>query len=54
MGYEKVLRDVGDFGLYQKLLCGLLVVYTTFLCGTNYYTQVRKLLSFGQSQELGQ
>jgi len=40
MGYEKVLREVGDFGLYQKLLCGLLVVYTTFLCGTNYYTQV--------------
>jgi len=35
-----VLTQVGDFGLYQKLLCGVFVFYTTFLCGLNYYTQV--------------
>lgn len=40
MGYDKILLDVGDFGLYQKLLCGIFVFYTTFLCGLNYYTQV--------------
>jgi len=40
MTYENALSKVGDFGLYQKLLCGLLVFYTTFLCGINYYTQV--------------
>jgi hypothetical protein len=40
MGYERLLEEAGSFGLYQKLLCGLLVFYTTFLCGINYYTQV--------------
>jgi hypothetical protein len=45
MGYERLLEEAGSFGLYQKLLCGLLVFYTTFLCGINYYTQVRFLLN---------
>jgi hypothetical protein len=40
MGYDNILSKVGDFGLYQKLLCGIFVFYTTFLCGLNYYTQV--------------
>lgn len=40
MGYDNLLVKVGDFGLYQKLLCGIFVFYTTFLCGLNYYTQV--------------
>jgi len=40
MGYDNILIQVGEFGLYQKLLCGLFVFYTTFLCGLNYYTQV--------------
>jgi len=40
MGYDNILIKVGDFGLYQKLLCGFFVFYTTFLCGLNYYTQV--------------
>jgi len=40
MGYDNILVKVGDFGLYQKLLCGFFVFYTTFLCGLNYYTQV--------------
>ena len=37
---KDILVQVGDFGLYQKLLCGIFVFYTTFLCGLNYYTQV--------------
>lgn len=40
MGYDNILLKVGDFGLYQKLLCVIFVFYTTFLCGLNYYTQV--------------
>ena len=38
--YNDILVKVGDFGLYQKLLCCIFVFYTTFLCGLNYYTQV--------------
>ena len=37
---KDILVKVGDFGLYQKLLCCIFVFYTTFLCGLNYYTQV--------------
>ena len=40
MGYDNILSQVGEFGIYQKLLCGFFVFYTTFLCGLNYYTQV--------------
>ena len=40
MAKDSILSQVGDFGLYQKLLCGIFVFYTTFLCGLNYYTQV--------------
>ena len=40
MGYDNLLVKAGDFGLYQKLLSGIFVFYTTFLCGLNYYTQV--------------
>jgi len=40
MSYHDILVKVGDFGLYQKLLCGIFVFYTTFLCGLNFYTQV--------------
>ena len=40
MGYDNILTKVGDFGLYQKLLCGIFVFYSTFICGLNYYTQV--------------
>ena len=40
MAKDSILNQVGDFGLYQKLLCGIFVFYTTFLCGLNYYTQV--------------
>ena len=29
-----------SFGLYQKLLSFVLVSYTSFLCGVNYYAQV--------------
>jgi hypothetical protein len=48
MGYDKLLEEAGSFGLYQQLLCGILVFYTTFLCAINYYTQVnRKLLLRG-------
>ena len=43
MGYDSVLSEVGEFGLYQKLLCATFVFYTTFLCGINYYTQVRSV-----------
>ena len=43
MEYDKVLEKVGGFGLYQKFLCYVLVFYTTFLCGINFYTQVRIL-----------
>ena len=42
MGFDSILSQVGEFGLYQRLLCGLFVFYTTFLCGLNYYTQVRE------------
>ena len=40
MGYDNLLSKAGDFGPYQKLLSGIFVFYTTFLCGLNYYTQV--------------
>ena len=40
MAKDTILTQVGEFGLYQKLLCGIFVFYTTFLCGLNYYTQV--------------
>ena len=40
MGYDNLLVKAGDFGPYQKLLSGIFVFYTTFLCGLNYYTQV--------------
>ena len=45
MAKDSILSQVGDFGLYQKLLCGIFVFYTTFLCGLNYYTQVGSYLS---------
>ena len=45
MSYHDILVKVGDFGLYQKLLCGIFVFYTTFLCGLNFYTQVLIILS---------
>ena len=44
MAKDSILSQVGDFGLYQKLLCGIFVFYTTFLCGLNYYTQVRSVI----------
>ena len=40
MEVEKVLDIVGEFGLYQKLLCFIFISYTTFICGVNYYTQI--------------
>ena len=40
MDVEKVLQNVGEFGLYQKLLCLVFISYTTFICGVNYYTQI--------------
>ena len=46
MAKDSILSQVGDFGLYQKLLCGIFVFYTTFLCGLNYYTQVTILHSY--------
>ena len=48
MGYDNLLSKAGDFGPYQKLLSGIFVFYTTFLCGLNYYTQVM----FGQSMRI--
>ena len=35
-----ILNKVGAFGIYQKLLCGIFIFYTTFICGVNYYTEV--------------
>ena len=43
MSYHDILVKVGDFGLYQKLLCGVFIFYTTFICGINYYTQALSL-----------
>ena len=40
MDVETVLANVGDFGLYQKLLCLVFISYTTFTCGVTYYTQI--------------
>ena len=40
MDIDKCLNSVGSFGLYQKLLSFVLVSYTTFTCGINYYSQV--------------
>ena len=40
MDIDKCLTSVGSFGLYQKLLSFVLVSYTTFTCGINYYSQV--------------
>ena len=52
MEYDKVLEKVGGFGLYQKLLCYVLVFYTTFLCGLNFYTQVRILQLIAYKRQL--
>ena len=46
MGFDSILSQVGQFGLYQRLLCGLFVFYTTFLCGLNHYTQVCEEFSY--------
>ena len=40
MDVEMVLANVGDFGLYQKLLCLVFISYTTFTCGVTYCTQI--------------
>ena len=40
MDIDKCLNSVGSFGVYQKLLSFVLVTYTTFTCGLNYYSQV--------------
>ena len=40
MDVEKVLESVGEFGLYQQLLCIFFIPFTTFSCGVNYYTQI--------------
>ena len=40
MSAETHVSASDSFGLYQGLLSFVLVTYTTFLCGVNYYTQV--------------
>ncbi|CAL4082215.1 unnamed protein product, partial [Meganyctiphanes norvegica] len=40
MQFEDILEEVGQFGLYQRLLCFLLIPFTTGLVGIVYYTQL--------------
>lgn len=44
MDFNAVLQDVGDFGLYQKLLCIFLVVPSASLCALVYFTQFFTIL----------
>ncbi|KFM83177.1 hypothetical protein X975_23325, partial [Stegodyphus mimosarum] len=39
MDFNDALQEVGDFGLYQKLLCMFLVVPSASLCALVYFTQ---------------
>lgn len=39
MDFNFVLQEVGDFGLYQKLLCLFLVIPSASLCALVYFTQ---------------
>ncbi|KAF8789848.1 Carcinine transporter like protein [Argiope bruennichi] len=44
MDFNAALQDVGDFGLYQKLLCIFLVVPSASLCALVYFTQFFTIL----------
>ncbi|XP_067143130.1 beta-alanine transporter-like isoform X2 [Centruroides vittatus] len=39
MDYNVALQKVGDFGLFQKLLCGVLVIPSAAFCALVYFTQ---------------
>ncbi|XP_035215676.1 carcinine transporter-like isoform X2 [Stegodyphus dumicola] len=39
MDFNDALQEVGDFGVYQKLLCMFLVVPSASLCALVYFTQ---------------
>lgn len=39
MDFNFILQEVGDFGLYQKLLCLFLVIPSASLCALVYFTQ---------------
>ncbi|XP_076042786.1 solute carrier family 22 member 13-like [Oratosquilla oratoria] len=38
--FENILEEIGSFGLYQKLLCFLLIPFTTGLVALTYYVQI--------------
>uniref|UniRef100_A0A6A7FYT8 Organic cation transporter-like protein isoform X2 n=2 Tax=Hirondellea gigas TaxID=1518452 RepID=A0A6A7FYT8_9CRUS len=40
MQFEKILDEVGGFGLYQKVMCFSMIPFTTGLCGMVYYVQL--------------
>lgn len=40
MQFEDILQEVGSFGLYQRLLCFLLIPLTTSFCAFTYYFQL--------------
>ncbi|XP_071035046.1 carcinine transporter [Parasteatoda tepidariorum] len=44
MDFNIALQKVGDFGLYQKLLCAFLVVPSASLCALVYFTQFFTIL----------
>ncbi|CAL1288924.1 unnamed protein product [Larinioides sclopetarius] len=44
MDFNAALQDVGDFGLYQKLLCIFLVAPSASLCALVYFTQFFAIL----------
>ena len=39
MDFNFVLQEVGDFGIYQKLLCLFLVIPSACLCALVYFAQ---------------
>ncbi|XP_013787158.1 carcinine transporter-like [Limulus polyphemus] len=39
MDFNQALKQVGDFGLYQKLLCAFLIFPSAALCALVYFTQ---------------
>lgn len=44
MDFNTVLQEVGDFNLYQKLLCLFLVIPSASLCALVYFTQFFTIL----------
>lgn len=40
MHFEDLLEEIGSFGLYQRVLCFVLIPFTTGICALTFYSQL--------------